>query len=73
MTNGKAILALVTDEELLTRTMLREMVETGRAEIAGECANGREALAAIEALCPDLIFLRLLQLLGELTDRRKYI
>src|SRR5262249_26143058 len=38
--------------------MIREMLaDDPDVEIAGECANGREAVEAIEALHPDLLFL----------------
>jgi len=60
MTNGKKIRALVTDNKPRARAMIREMLDTGLvAETAGECANGGEAVRAIEALSPGVILLRL--------------
>lgn len=58
MTNATSIRALVIDDEPLARDMIREMLEgDSEVEIIGECANGREAVEAIRALSPDLIFL----------------
>lgn len=58
MANATPIRALVIDDEPLAREMIREMLEADpEAEIVGECANGREAVAAIRELSPDLIFL----------------
>ena len=58
MTNATSIRALVIDDEPLARDMIREMLEgDAEVEIIGECANGREAVEAIRALSPDLIFL----------------
>lgn len=58
MTNATSIRALVIDDEPLARQMIREMLEgDSEVEIIGECVNGREAVAAISELAPDLIFL----------------
>lgn len=58
MANATPIRALVIDDEPLARDMIRELLEADpEAEIVGECANGHEAVAAIRALSPDLIFL----------------
>ena len=58
MTNARSIRALVVDDEPLAREMIREMLaEDSDVEIAGECANGREAVDAIKSLRPDLVFL----------------
>jgi len=58
MTSATPIRALVIDDEPLAREMIREMLEGDpEVEIIGECANGREAIAAIQSLSPDLIFL----------------
>jgi two-component system LytT family response regulator len=52
------IRVLIVDDESLARDMIREMLEEDRdVEIVGECLNGEEAAAAIEALAPDLLFL----------------
>ena len=58
MTNATSIRALVIDDEPLAREMIREMLEGDpEVEIIGECASGREAVEAIRAMAPDLIFL----------------
>src|SRR2546425_933099 len=58
MTNATSIRALVIDDEPLARQMIREMLEgDSEVEIIGECVDGREAVAAISELVPDLIFL----------------
>ena len=49
---------IVVDDELLARKLilscLRELPEV---EVLAECANGREAVAAVLELEPDLMFL----------------
>ena len=58
MTGEKRIQALVIDDEALARGMIREMLAGDPdVEIVGECSNGREAIEAINALGPDLLFL----------------
>ncbi len=50
--------ALLVDDEELARTVLRELLAThADIEIAGECANGFEAVKAVSELQPDLVFL----------------
>jgi len=52
------IRCLIVDDEPLARERLRRLaLEHPDLEIAGECANGLEAVAAIETLTPDLVFL----------------
>jgi len=53
-----SIRALIVDDEPLARERIRQLLsgETG-VEVAGECRNGAEALAAIRAGAPDLVFL----------------
>ena len=52
------IRVLLVDDEPLAREMLREMLQGDpQVAIVGESCNGREALAAIRAETPDLIFL----------------
>jgi two-component system LytT family response regulator len=49
---------MLVDDEPLARAMLREMLrDDPQAIIVGESGNGREALAAIRAHSPDLLFL----------------
>jgi two-component system LytT family response regulator len=52
------IRALIVDDEALARERIRTLLEDdAEIEIAGERADGREALAAIKAEAPDLLFL----------------
>jgi two-component system LytT family response regulator len=58
MTDTPGIRVLLVDDEPLARDMLREMLQGDpQVEIVGESCNGREALEAIRAKTPDLIFL----------------
>ncbi|MBI5766854.1 MAG: response regulator [Verrucomicrobia bacterium] len=50
--------ALIVDDEPLARERLRTLLGTDpEIVIAGECSNGREAVAAVQRLRPDLLFL----------------
>lgn len=52
------IRALIVDDEPIARRGLRQLLRAEPdVEIVGECADGREAVAAIEQQRPDLIFL----------------
>lgn len=52
------IRTLIVDDEPLARRNLRVLLEKDpQIEIVEECRNGREAVKAINALSPDLIFL----------------
>lgn len=54
----KKIRVLIVDDEPLARRRLAKLLsEDAEVEIVGECANGRDAIAAIEAQQPDLLFL----------------
>ena len=58
MTAGKRIRALIIDDEPLARRRIRRMLARDpEVEILGDCANGREAIAAITSRSPDLLFL----------------
>jgi len=58
MTDTPRIRVLLVDDEPLAREMLREMLQGDPSvEIVGESCNGMEALEAIRAEAPDLIFL----------------
>jgi len=58
MTDSPLIRVLLVDDEPLARAMLREMlVGDSQVAIVGESCNGREALEAIRAHSPDLVFL----------------
>ena len=48
---------IVDDEPLARRGLELRLRETADVEIVRQCANGREALAAINELQPDLMFL----------------
>lgn len=52
------IRALVVDDEPAARRGLtRHLSSTADVTVVGECSNGREAVAAIAELAPDLVFL----------------
>jgi two-component system LytT family response regulator len=52
------IRTLIVDDEPIARRGIRQQLRTEvDVEIIGECANGREAVAAIRKESPDLIFL----------------
>ena len=56
-TTGK-IRTLIVDDEPIARRGIRANLKSERdVEIIGECANGREAVAAIRRERPDLVFL----------------
>jgi two-component system LytT family response regulator len=58
MNETPPIRVLLVDDEPLAREMLREMLEGDPdVTIVGESCNGREALEAIRAHSPDLLFL----------------
>jgi two-component system LytT family response regulator len=49
---------LIVDDEPLGRERIRTLLAgDSEVEIAGECADGKQAVAAIRKLKPDLIFL----------------
>jgi two-component system LytT family response regulator len=50
--------ALIVDDEPLARSLVRELLKNETdVEIAGEAANGREAVELIRAAAPDIVFL----------------
>ena len=52
------IRTLIADDEPLARERLRKLLQNEAAiELIGECADGREAVAAIRKESPDLVFL----------------
>ncbi|MBS1811976.1 MAG: response regulator transcription factor [Acidobacteria bacterium] len=56
--NQTPIRVLIVDDELLGRTVIREMLRGDtEVEIIGECASGREAINLIRQHRPDLVFL----------------
>ena len=55
---GRKWKALIVDDEELARKLLREMLSGhDEIEVAGECANGMEAVKAATEHKPDLLFL----------------
>lgn len=55
---GGALTVLVVDDEALARRRVVELLRPRTdVRIVGECSNGREALAAVRELRPDLLFL----------------
>ena len=48
---------LVDDEPIARRGIRQQLQSEADVEIIGECANGQEAVAAIRAQSPDLVFL----------------
>ena len=55
---SEKITALIVDDEPLARKFIRRMLEGDHSvEVVGECGNGREAVAAILEMKPDLVFL----------------
>jgi len=58
MMAGMTIRTLIVDDEPLARRKIRRMLaHDSEVEILGDCANGREAIAAISAQTPNLVFL----------------
>ncbi len=52
------IRALIVDDEPLAREAIRELLTADSGvKVVAECVNGREAVAAIQKLRPDLVFL----------------
>lgn len=52
------IQTLIVDDETIARERVRRFLSAeDDVEILGECRNGREAVAAIKKLAPDLVFL----------------
>jgi len=52
------ISVIIVDDEPLARRLIAESLKLfGGVEIVSECANGREAIMAIQTLKPDLMFL----------------
>jgi two-component system LytT family response regulator len=53
-----AIRTLLVDDEVLARLALRQALAAhADVEIVGECGNAAEAMQAVDALAPDLLFL----------------
>ena len=50
---------LVVDDQALVRQGLRLLLELGGVEVAGEAVDGESAVAAVEALSPDVVLMDL--------------
>jgi two-component system LytT family response regulator len=48
---------VVDDENIARRRLVRLLEETGEASVVAECAGGRDAVARIAELRPDMVFL----------------
>ena len=59
MTASETLRVLIVDDEPLARRGIRNQLhqQSTSIDIVGECSNGKEAVDAIRALCPDLVFL----------------
>lgn len=58
MKDARPIRALVVDDEPLAREIIREMIRRDtEISVIGECGNGMDAVAMIEAERPDMVFL----------------
>ena len=57
MVTGKLSTLIVDDEPLARRRIRRLLARHADVEVIGECADGQEAVAAIRALRPALVFL----------------
>jgi two-component system LytT family response regulator len=58
MADTTKVRALLVDDEPLARDMIREMLsDDPSVDIVCECVNGQEAILAINAYAPDVIFL----------------
>lgn len=55
--NGRLRVLIVDDEALSRRGLALRLARHADIEVLGECSNGREAVASITALNPDLVFL----------------
>jgi serine phosphatase RsbU (regulator of sigma subunit) len=51
------IRVLIVDDEAPARDRLRRLLDPAMVEVVGEAADGERALAQVEALLPDLVFL----------------
>ncbi|HJZ66652.1 MAG TPA: LytTR family DNA-binding domain-containing protein [Blastocatellia bacterium] len=58
MSCPECLRTLIVDDESLARERIRDMLASDREiEIIAQCANGEEAIEAIQQLSPDLVFL----------------
>jgi DNA-binding NarL/FixJ family response regulator len=58
MTGGAMIRVLLVDDQELVRTGLRGILRTAFGfDVVGECADGSEVIAAVDALAPDVVLM----------------
>jgi two-component system, LytTR family, response regulator len=58
MTAGRRIATAIVDDEPLARRKIRRLLaRDNQVEVISECGNGKDAIAAIRELSPDLLFL----------------
>jgi two-component system LytT family response regulator len=58
MSGSGCIRTLIVDDESLARERIRDMLASDpQIEVVADCANGRDAIKAIQLLSPDLVFL----------------
>lgn len=58
MSGSGCIRTLIVDDESLARERIRDMLASDpQIEVVADCANGRDAIEAIQLLSPDLVFL----------------
>jgi DNA-binding NarL/FixJ family response regulator len=77
MAGGAMIRVLLVDDQELVRTGLRGILRTAFGfDVVGECADGREVIAAVDALAPDVVLMDVrmpgvdgVQATAELRDR----
>ena len=56
MTSSGTLSVLIVDDALFMRSMIRDILtNTGRFEVIGEAANGREAVKKYQELKPELV------------------
>jgi DNA-binding NarL/FixJ family response regulator len=57
-TNGQRIRLLIVDDHAILRQALRQLLEQHtELEIVGDASNGREAVASVEKLMPDVVLM----------------
>jgi DNA-binding NarL/FixJ family response regulator len=77
MAGGAMIRVLLVDDQELVRTGLRGILRTAFGfDVVGECADGSEVIAAVDALAPDVVLMDVrmlavdgIQATAELRDR----
>lgn len=54
---AKSLSVFLVDDELLARERLKRLLDGSAFEVLGEAENGEQAIAAIQASCPDIVLL----------------